>query len=133
MLGRLDHVAIAVPDLEAALGPYRALGAAVGPPLDLPEHGVTVAFLQLPNSKLELMQPLGEASPLLGFLRRSPGGGLHHVCFLVEDILAARDRAVAAGLRVLGTGEPRLGAHGRPVVFLHPADLSGTLVELEEG
>ena len=133
MLGRLDHVAIAVPDLEAALVPYRALGAVVGPRLDLPEHGVTVAFLLLPNSKLELMQPLGEESPLAGFLRRSPGGGLHHVCFLVEDIGAARDRAVAAGLRVLGTGEPRVGAHGRPVIFLHPAGLSGTLVELEQG
>lgn len=131
-LGRLNHVALAVPDLQAAAAPYRALGAEVGEPVDLPEHGVTVVFVSLPNAKVELLHPLGEASPVAGFLRRNPGGGMHHVCFEVADLRAARDAAAAAGLRVLGDGEPQVGAHGRPVLFLHPAGLSGVLVELEE-
>ena len=132
MLGRLDHVAIAVPDLAAACAPWRALGAEVGAPLDLPSHGVRVAFVTLPNAKVELMEPLGEASPIAGFLARAPGGGMHHVCFEVADLMAARDAAVAGGARVLGDGLPRIGAHGRPVLFLHPKDFSGTLVELEQ-
>ncbi len=133
MIGRLDHVAIVVPDLAAAMRTYEeGLGAEVSPPLDLPEHGVTVAFVALPNTKVELMQPLGEASPVAAFLERNPAGGLHHLCFAVADLRAARDRLIAQGLRVLGTGEPRTGAHGRPVLFLHPKDLHGTLVELEE-
>ena len=132
MLGRLNHVAIAVPDLARASAPYRAMGAFVGEPLDLPEHGVTVVFVTLPNSKVELLLPLGEASPVAAFLRRNPGGGVHHLCFEVEDIMAARDAAVAGGARVIGDGAPLLGAHGKPVLFLHPAGFSGVLVELEE-
>jgi methylmalonyl-CoA/ethylmalonyl-CoA epimerase len=131
-LGRLNHVAIAVPDLRAAAAPYRALGAHVGEPLALPEHGVTAVFVSLPNTKVELLEPLGEDSPLAGFLRRSPGGGTHHLCFEVEDLAAARDAAVAGGARVIGDGTPKLGAHGRPVLFLHPAGFSGVLVELEQ-
>jgi methylmalonyl-CoA/ethylmalonyl-CoA epimerase len=133
MIGRLNHVAIAVPDLTAAAARYRdALGAEVGPPQPLPEHGVTVVFVALPNTKVELLEPLGEDSPIAAFLGRNPEGGIHHVCYEVEDIRAARDRLVAAGARVLGGGEPKVGAHGKPVLFLHPKDFLGTLVELEE-
>ncbi len=133
MIGRLNHVAIAVPDLAAAVRIYAdGLGAMVSEPQALPEHGVTVVFVALPNSKVELMAPLGAASPIASFLERNPQGGLHHVCYEVEDLAAARDRLTAVGLRVLGSGEPRIGAHGRPVLFLHPKDLLGTLVELEE-
>jgi methylmalonyl-CoA/ethylmalonyl-CoA epimerase len=133
MIGRLNHVAIAVPDLDAATARYRdTLGATVSMPQDLPEHGVTVVFVTLPNSKIELMSPLGEGSPVQGFLDRNPGGGIHHICFEVDDLLAARDRLMADGARVLGDGTPRLGAHGRPVLFLHPKDFFGSLIELEE-
>lgn len=133
MIGRLNHVAIAVPDLAAAAARYReALGAEVGAPVDLPGHGVRVAFVTLPNTKIELMEPLGEASPIAAFLARSPGGGIHHLCYEVADIRAARDRLTAQGARVLGDGEPKLGAHGRPVLFLHPRDFDGTLIEIEE-
>ncbi|WP_237479468.1 methylmalonyl-CoA epimerase [Lichenibacterium dinghuense] len=133
MIGRLNHVAIVVPDLDAAVRTYRdGLGAAVSPPEDLPEHGVTVVFVTLPNSKVELVAPLGETSPVASFLDRNPAGGMHHICFEVADLGAARDRLVAEGMRVLGSGEPKLGAHGLPVLFLHPKDLHGTLVELEE-
>lgn len=133
MIGRLNHVAIVVPDLDAAVRTYRdGLGAAVSPPRDLPEHGVTVVFVTLPNSKVELMRPLGPASPVAGFLERNPGGGMHHICFEVADLPAARDRLLGQGMRVLGSGEPKTGAHGNPVLFLHPKDFCGTLVELEE-
>ncbi len=133
MIGRLNHVAIAVPDLGAAAAQYRdLLGAEVSEPLDQPEHGVTVVFVKLPNTKIELLQPLGDDSPLAGFLARSPSGGMHHVCYEVADIGAARDRLVAEGARVLGGGEPKTGAHGKPVLFLHPKDFSGTLIELEQ-
>ncbi|MEO1550885.1 MAG: methylmalonyl-CoA epimerase [Pseudomonadota bacterium] len=133
MIGRLNHVAIAVPDLEAARAQYReTLGADVGPPQDEPDHGVTVVFITLPNTKIELLHPLGEASPIAGFLEKNPAGGIHHICYEVEDILAARDKLTAAGARVLGTGEPKIGAHGKPVLFLHPKDFTGTLVELEQ-
>ncbi len=133
MIGRLNHVAIAVPDLAAAATTYRdTLGAAVSAPEDLPEHGVTVVFVELPNTKIELLHPLGEGSPIAGFLAKSPAGGIHHVCYEVDDIVAARDRLVAAGARVLGDGAPRTGAHGKPVLFLHPRDFCGTLVELEQ-
>ncbi|NJM81242.1 MAG: methylmalonyl-CoA epimerase [Tabrizicola sp.] len=133
MIGRLNHVAIAVPDLAAAAAQYRGtLGAIVGPPQEEPDHGVTVVFITLPNTKIELLQPLGDASPLAGFLERNPGGGIHHICYEVEDILAARDHLKAAGARVLGTGEPKIGAHGKPVLFLHPKDFNGCLVELEQ-
>jgi len=133
MIGRLNHVAIAVPDLEAASAQYRdTLGAHVNPPQDEPEHGVTVVFIDLPNTKIELLHPLGAASPITGFLEKNPSGGIHHICYEVEDILAARDRLVAAGARVLGGGEPKIGAHGKPVLFLHPKDFTGTLVELEQ-
>jgi methylmalonyl-CoA/ethylmalonyl-CoA epimerase len=133
MIGRLNHVAIAVPDLEAASETYRGLlGAQVSAPVPMPAHGVTTVFVTLPNTKIELLQPLGEASPIAGFLAKNPSGGIHHVCYEVEDILAARDAMKAAGLRVLGDGEPRIGAHDKPVLFLHPKDLHGTLVELEQ-
>ena len=133
MIGRLNHVAIAVPDLAAASALYRGtLGAEVSEPLDLPEHGVTTVFVALPNTKLELLHPLGERSPIAGFLAKNPAGGVHHLCYEVEDIAAARDRLVAEGARVLGDGEPRTGAHGKPVIFLHPKDFCGTLVELEQ-
>lgn len=133
MIGRLNHVAIAVPDLAAAAATYReALGAEVSAPVDQPEHGVTVVFVALPNSKIELLHPLGADSPIAGFLARNPAGGMHHICYEVADILAARDALAAAGLRVLGGGEPKIGAHGKPVLFLHPKDLCGTLVELEQ-
>jgi methylmalonyl-CoA/ethylmalonyl-CoA epimerase len=133
MIGRLNHVAIAVPDLEAASAQYAdTLGAQVGAPQDEPDHGVTVVFIELPNTKIELLYPLGENSPIAGFLEKNPAGGIHHICYEVDDILAARDKLQAAGARVLGTGEPKIGAHGKPVLFLHPKDFNGTLVELEE-
>ena len=133
MIGRLNHVAIAVPDLAAASEQYRGvLGADVGAPQDEPDHGVTVVFITLPNTKIELLHPLGENSPIAGFLEKNPAGGIHHVCYEVEDILAARDRLKAGGARVLGSGEPKIGAHGKPVLFLHPKDFNGTLVELEQ-
>lgn len=133
MIGRLNHVAIAVPDLEAASATYRGiLGAQVSAPVAMPAHGVTTVFVTLPNTKIELLHPLGDASPISGFLAKNPSGGIHHVCYEVEDILAARDAMKAAGLRVLGDGEPRIGAHDKPVLFLHPKDLHGTLVELEQ-
>lgn len=133
MIGRLNHVAIVVPDLAAAVRTYAdGLGASVSAPRDLPEHGVTVVFVTLPNGKVELMQPLGAGSPVAGFLDRNPQGGMHHLCFEVADLAAARDRLLGHGMRVLGSGEPAIGAHGHPVLFLHPKDLCGTLVELEE-
>ena len=133
MIGRLNHVAIAVPDLDAASATYReTLGADVSAPLALPEHGVTTVFVNLPNTKIELLHPLGEGSPIAGFLAKNPSGGIHHVCYEVSDIRAARDVLKAKGLRVLGDGEPRIGAHGKPVLFLHPKDAHGTLVELEQ-
>ena len=133
MIGRLNHVAIAVPDLEAALAMYRdALGATVTEPEDLPEHGVTVVFVELDNSKIELLQPLGRVSPIKSFLDKYPSGGMHHVCFEVSDIYAARDQLIEQGARVLGDGEPKNGAHDKPVIFLHPKDFAGTLVELEQ-
>jgi methylmalonyl-CoA/ethylmalonyl-CoA epimerase len=133
MLGRLNHVALAVRDLDAASRCYRdLLGAVVGAPQDLPEHGVTVVFVDLPNTKIELLCPLGEGSPIARFLERNPDGGIHHICYEVADIRAARDRLVAAGARVLGDGEPKIGAHGKPVLFLHPKDVCGTLTELEQ-
>jgi len=133
MIGKLNHVALAVPDLVAAAALYRdTLGAAVSEPLDQPDHGVTVVFVTLPNTKIELVHPLGETSPLAGFLAKNPAGGIHHICYEVQDILGARDRLKASGARVLGDGEPRIGAHGKPVLFLHPKDFLGTLVELEQ-
>ncbi len=133
MIGRLNHVAIAVPDLAAASAVYRdTLGAAVSAPLDLPEHGVTTVFVDLPNTKIELLAVLGESSPIAGFLERNPGGGMHHVCYEVGDIESARARLEARGARVLGDGRPKIGAHGKPVLFLHPKDFCGTLVELEQ-
>ena len=133
MIGRLNHVAIAVPDLAAAAAQYRGvLGAQVSDPVDQPAHGVTVIFIELPNTKIELLHPLGENSPIAAFLDRSPAGGVHHICYEVEDILAARDRLTAEGARVLGDGEPKIGAHDKPVLFLHPKDFFGTLIELEQ-
>jgi methylmalonyl-CoA/ethylmalonyl-CoA epimerase len=133
MIGRLNHVAIAVPDLAAAAKLYRqTLGAEVSEPVDMPEHGVTTVFVTLPNTKIELLHPLGANSPIAGFLERNASGGIHHVCYEVDDILAARDRLKASGARVLGTGEPKIGAHGKPVLFLHPKDFCGTLVEIEQ-
>lgn len=133
MIGRLNHVAIAVPDLEAATAKYRdVLGAKVSPPQDEPDHGVTVVFIELPNTKVELLYPLGEKSPIQGFLDKNPNGGIHHVCYEVEDIIAARDQLKAMGARVLGDGDPKIGAHKKPVLFLHPKDFAGTLVELEQ-
>ena len=133
MIGRLNHVAIAVPDLEAASAVYRdTLGARVSEPEDLPDHGVTVVFVTLPNTSIELVAPLGPDSPLAGFLERHPAGGMHHVCYEVDDIIAARDRLKERGARVLGGGQTETGAHGKPVLFLHPKDFCGTLIELEE-
>ena len=133
MIGRLNHVAIAVPDLASATALYRdTLGARVSAPQAEPDHGVTVVFIELPNTKVELLEPLGAASPVQGFLDKSPSGGIHHICYEVDDILAARDRLKAAGARVLGSGEPKIGAHGKPVLFLHPKDFNGTLLELEQ-
>jgi methylmalonyl-CoA/ethylmalonyl-CoA epimerase len=133
MIGRLNHVAIAVRDIATASRMYRdTLGAEVSIPEPLPEHGVTVVFISLPNTKIELLEPLGSDSPIAKFLEKNPDGGMHHVCYEVDDIVAARDRLVKSGARVLGTGEPRIGAHGKPVLFLHPKDFNGTLVELEQ-
>ena len=133
MIGRLNHVAIAVPDLALACSSYRdTLGAAISEPLALPEHGVTVVFVTLPNTKIELMEVLGDCSPLSGFLDKSPAGGIHHICYEVDDLGAARDTLVGIGARLLGDGLPRIGAHGKPVLFLHPKDFFGTLIELEE-
>jgi methylmalonyl-CoA/ethylmalonyl-CoA epimerase len=133
MIGRLNHVAIVVPDLAAARALYRdTLGAKVSEAVDMPAHGVTTVFVELPNTKIELLHPLGEASPIAAFLARNPAGGMHHVCFEVEDIRAARDRLKAEGARVLGDGEPRIGAHDKPVLFLHPKDFCGTLIEIEQ-
>jgi len=133
MIGRLNHVAIAVPDLDAAAAQYRdALGASVGAPQDQPDHGVTVVFIELPNTKIELLYPLGEDSPIAGFLTKNPAGGIHHLCYEVDDIFAARDQLKADGARFLGSGEPKTGAHGKPVLFLHPKDFNGCLIELEQ-
>lgn len=133
MIGRLNHVAIAVPSLAAAVQTYTStLGASVSAPLPQPEHGVTVVFVELPNTKIELLEPLGAGSPVAKFIERNPEGGIHHICYEVDDIIAARDQLKAQGARVLGTGEPRIGAHGKPVLFLHPKDFLGTLVELEQ-
>ena len=133
MIGRLNHVAIAVPDLEAAAAQYRdTLGADVGAPQDEPDHGVTVVFITLPNTKIELLYPLGDASPINGFLEKNPSGGIHHMCYEVDDIRASAEKLVADGARVLGSGEPKIGAHGKPVLFLHPKDFNGCLIELEE-
>ena len=133
MIGRLNHVAIAVPDLAAAIAQYSgALGATVGAPQDEPDHGVTVVFIELPNTKIELLHPLGEGSPIRGFLDKNPSGGIHHVCYEVDDIKAASAQLVASGARILGGGEPKIGAHGKPVIFLHPKDFNGCLIELEE-
>ncbi len=133
MIGRLNHVAIAVPNLQSASEVYeKTLGASVSKPEALPEHGVTTVFIHLPNTKIELLEPLGENSPIAAFLVKNPGGGMHHLCYEVEDILAARDQLLKSGARVLGNGEPKIGAHGKPVLFLHPKDFMGTLVELEQ-
>jgi methylmalonyl-CoA/ethylmalonyl-CoA epimerase len=132
MIGRLNHVAIAVRDIAAAAKLYRGLGADVSAAVPQPEHGVTTVFITLPNTKIELLEPLGAASPIAKFLERNPDGGIHHMCFEVPDIIAARDRLKAQGARVLGDGEPKTGAHGKPVLFLHPKDFLGTLIELEQ-
>ncbi|MFK0272268.1 methylmalonyl-CoA epimerase [Ensifer sp. NPDC090286] len=133
MLGRVNHIAIAVPDLHAAAESYRStLGASVTEPQALPEHGVTVVFVTLANTKVELLEPIGEGSPIAAFLAKNPSGGMHHICYEVENILSARDALRAGGARVLGDGEPKIGAHGKPVLFLHPKDFQGTLIELEE-
>lgn len=133
MIGRLNHVAIAVRDVTAATALYRgALGATVTAPQDLPEHGVRVVFVELPNTKIEFLEPLGEASPIAKFLEKNPEGGMHHICYEVDDIIAARDRLKAEGARVIGDGNPKIGAHGKPVLFLHPKDFLGTLTELEQ-
>ena len=133
MIGRLNHVAIAVPDLQAAAAQYEStLGAKVGPPQDEPDHGVTVVFIELPNTKIELLFPLGEGSPIQNFLDKNPSGGIHHICYEVDDILAACAQLQSQGARVLGSGEPKIGAHGKPVLFLHPKDFTGCLIELEQ-
>ena len=133
MIGRLNHVAIAVPDLEAARALYRdTLGATVSEAVPMPEHGVSTVFVTLPNTKIELLGEYGDASPIAGYLERNPAGGIHHVCYEVDDIKAARDALKAKGARVIGTGEPKIGAHGKPVLFLHPKDFVGTLIELEQ-
>lgn len=133
MLGRVNHIAIAVPDLAAATASYRdTLGATVSAAQALPEHGVTVVFVELPNTKIELLEPLGQDSPIAAFLDKNPAGGMHHICYEVADILAARDHLQKSGARVLGSGDPKTGAHGKPVLFLHPKDFFGTLVELEQ-
>ena len=133
MIGRLNHVAIAVPDIAAAAKQYRdVLGTEISPIEDQPEHGVQTVFIELPNTKIELLGVLGDGSPIIGFLEKNPTGGIHHVCYEVDDILAARDRLKGKGARVLGDGEPKIGAHGKPVLFLHPKDFNGTLVELEQ-
>ncbi|MCM2432280.1 methylmalonyl-CoA epimerase [Agrobacterium rosae] len=133
MLGRINHVALAVPNLAAAVATYRdSLGAAVSQPQKLPEHGVTVVFIVLPNTKVELLEPLGDGSPIAAFLEKNPSGGMHHICYEVDDIILARDHLIQQGARVLGNGEPKTGAHGKPVIFLHPKDFFGTLIEIEQ-
>ena len=133
MIGRLNHVAIAVPDLASGVNTYASiLGAQVSEPMQLPEHGVTVVFVELPNTKIELLEVLGEDSPITPFMERNPSGGIHHICYEVEDIIVSRDKLKSEGARVLGDGEPKIGAHGKPVLFLHPKDFCGTLVELEQ-
>ncbi len=133
MLGRVNHIAIAVPDIDKATASYRdVLGASVSQKQVLPEHGVTIVFVNLPNTKVELLEPLGAESPITAFLGRNPDGGIHHICYEVDDILAARDKLTAEGARVLGKGDPKIGAHGKPVLFLHPKDFYGTLIELEQ-
>lgn len=133
MLGRVNHIALAVPHLETAVARYRdSLGASVSAPQPLPEHGVTVVFVVFDNTKIELLEPLGENSAIAGFLAKNPDGGMHHICYEVADIIAARDHLIGAGARVLGSGQPKIGAHGNPVLFLHPKDFFGTLIELEE-
>ena len=133
MIGRLNHVAIAVRDIAASSALYRnTLGAKVSEPTAQPDHGVTVVFIELPNTKIELLEPLGEGSPIAKFLEKNPDGGMHHVCYEVADIIAARDHLKASGARVLGDGNPKIGAHGKPVLFLHPKDFSGALVEIEQ-
>jgi len=133
MLGRVNHIAIAVPDLTAATATYATtLGAIVSEPQELGDHGVRVVFVELPNTKIELLEPFGEASPIASFLERNPSGGIHHICYEVEDIIAARDHLMNEGARILGDGSPKIGAHGKPVLFLHPKDFNGTLIELEE-
>ncbi len=133
MIGRLNHVAIAVPNVEAAASIYRdTLGATVSEAVPLPDHGVITVFVELPNTKIELLEPLGDDSPILSYLKKNPSGGMHHVCYEVDDIYVARDRMLEKGATITGTGEPRIGAHGKPVIFMHPRDFSGTLVELEQ-
>jgi methylmalonyl-CoA/ethylmalonyl-CoA epimerase len=135
MLGRLNHVAIAVPDIAAAAEIYRStfvMGAKVSAPVPQPDHGVTTVFVELANTKIELLEPLGDKSPIANFLKKNPSGGIHHVCYEVEDIIAARDQMIAKGATITGTGEPKIGAHGKPVIFMHPKDFNGTLIELEQ-
>jgi methylmalonyl-CoA/ethylmalonyl-CoA epimerase len=133
MIGKLNHIAIAVPDLAAAAAKYRdLLGAHVGQPQPLPEHGVTVVFIDTGNTKVELLEPLGEDSPIAAFLSKNPAGGMHHICFEVPDIAAAAQALAAGGARILGDGTPKIGAHGKPVLFIHPKDFDGTLIELEQ-
>lgn len=133
MIGRLNHVAIAVPDIDAAAATYRnSLGASISAKEEQPDHGVTTIFIELPNTKIELLEPLGEDSPIAKFLERNPNGGIHHICYEVDNIIEARDKLSEEGARVLGSGDPKIGAHGKPVLFLHPKDFCGTLVELEE-
>lgn len=132
MLGPVNHIAIAVPDLNAAIALYEKMGAHISPPQDLPDHGVTVVFINLPNTKIELLHPLGEESPIKSFLAKNPSGGIHHICFEVDDIHATSRTVLEAGARILGSGSPKIGAHGLPVLFAHPADFFGTLVEFEE-
>lgn len=133
MIGRLNHIAIAVPDLDAAADQYRTIfGATVGAPVDLHEHGVTVVFVELPNTKIEFLHPLGSDSPISGFLEKSPAGGIHHICYEVDDIQQAAAQLTKNGARILGDGAPKIGAHGKPVLFLHPKDFNGTLIELEQ-
>ena len=133
MIGRLNHVAIAVPNIKEAAAVYEnTLGATVSAAVPQPDHGVTTVFVELPNTKIELLEPLGEDSPIAGFLKKNPKGGIHHVCYEVDDIIVARDRMRAEGATITGTGEPKIGAHGKPVIFLHPKDFNGTLIELEQ-
>lgn len=133
MIGKLNHIAIAVPDLKQAVTQYRdVLGGCLSDPVDLPEHGVTVVFVDLPNTKIELLYPLGERSPVSGFLERNITGGIHHICYEVEDIVMAGEQLSKKGAKILGSGEPKIGAHGKPVIFLHPKDFCGTLIELQQ-
>jgi methylmalonyl-CoA/ethylmalonyl-CoA epimerase len=135
MLGRLNHVAIAVPDIKAAAEVYRstfAMGAKVSKAVPQPDHGVTTVFVELDNTKIELLEPLGEKSPIANFLKKNPSGGIHHVCYEVDDIMAARDQMLAKGAAITGDGQPKIGAHGKPVIFMHPKDFNGTLIELEQ-